>query len=154
MDIADFISKDSVLVGLRANSKKQLLTELAEKAARALNLDDRIVFDTLLQRERLGSTGIGSGVAIPHGKLHEIDRIHGMAVKLEAPIDFDADDEQPVDTVFLLLAPETAGADHLKALARISRLVRQPEFLDKIRSARSADALYDVLTGAEARDAA
>jgi len=106
------------------------------------------VFDTLLQRERLGSTGIGDGIAIPHGKPARLERLVGLFARLDKPIDFEALDGQPVDIVFLLLAPEQAGADHLKALARVARVLREPGKLDKIRSARDAAALYALLTEA------
>lgn len=154
MEISDFISKDHVFAGKRVNSKKQLLTELAETAADAMGLDQRDVFDTLLQRERLGSTGVGDGVAIPHGKLHKIDSIFGVVATLETPIDYDAIDDTPVDVVFLLLAPETAGADHLKALARISRLARVSGVLEKLRGSHSREALWAALTSEETRNAA
>jgi PTS system nitrogen regulatory IIA component len=128
------------------NSKKQALQELAAQAAKLTGLSERDVFDTLLQRERLGSTGIGNGIAIPHGKLARLDRLFGVFARLERPIDFEALDAQPVDLVFLLLAPEGAGADHLKALARIARLLRNTEVAQKLREARDGEALYAVLT--------
>ena len=108
----------------------------------------------LLERERLGTTGIGNGVAIPHGKLADIKKLHGLFARIEAPIDFDAIDEQPVDLIFLLLAPEGAGADHLKALARVSRLLRDREVCDKVRGTDSAEAIYALLTNAAASQAA
>ena len=113
----------------------------------AHGLDDRTIFETLLQRERLGSTGIGEGLAIPHGKLPKLDRLFGLVARLEKPIDFEALDGQPVDVLFLLLAPEGAGADHLKALARVARVLREPGILERIRATRDADALYAVMTG-------
>ena len=112
------------------------------------------IFDTLLQRERLGSTGIGEGIAIPHGKLAGLARLFGLAARLDKPIDFEALDGQPVDILFLLLAPEGAGADHLKALARVARALREPGMLDRIRRTRDADALYAVLTQTSATRAA
>ena len=127
MEIADLIEPDAILPKLRASSKKQALQELAKTAARRTGADERKIFQVLLDRERLGTTGVGNGIAIPHGKLPEIDRLQGLFARLERPIDFDSIDEQPVDLVFLLLAPESAGADHLKALARISRLLRAGE---------------------------
>jgi PTS system nitrogen regulatory IIA component len=117
-------------------------------------LDEREVFETLLQRERLGSTGIGDGVAIPHGKLPGLDRLFGLVARLEKPVDFDALDGQPVDIAFLLLAPEGAGADHLKALAQVARLLREPGILERIRAARDASALYALLTHTSASQAA
>jgi PTS system nitrogen regulatory IIA component len=132
---------------MRANSKKQVLQELSAQAAKLTGLDDRTIFETLLQRERLGSTGIGEGLAIPHGKLPKLDRLFGLVARLEKPIDFEALDGQPVDILFLLLAPEGAGADHLKALARVARVLREPGILERIRATRDADALYAVMTG-------
>lgn len=146
MDLTDLISPDAVFDGLKARSKKQALQEMADAAAKRIGLPARDIFDVLLQRERLGSTGIGDGVAIPHGKLKGLDRIYGYFAHLKAPIDFDAVDDEPVDTVFLLLAPEGAGADHLKALARISRLLRDGSTLQKLRNAHDAAALYAILT--------
>lgn len=146
MPMLDFLSSEAVLPALRAPSKKPALQELGAQAARLTGLDERAIFDTLLQRERLGSTGIGDGIAIPHGKLPRLERMFGLVARLERPIDFEALDGQPVDLLFLLLAPEGAGADHLKALARVARALRQPGILDRIRAARDAAALYAVLT--------
>jgi PTS system nitrogen regulatory IIA component len=150
MHLSDFISPDSVLASLRAKSKKQLLQELSSRAARRTGLPERVIFDVLLQRERLGSTGLGQGIAIPHGKIPGLKGIVGIFVRLAEPIDFEAVDGEPVDLVFLLLAPEGAGADHLKALARISRLLREGSAVEKLRASRDAAALYAVLTEAEA----
>ena len=122
MQLSDIITSDSVLPALKAASKKQLLQEVSNHAAKLSGLDGRQIFETLLQREKLGSTGLGQGIAIPHGKFAKLDRVHGLFARLPEPVDFEAIDDQPVDLVFLLLAPESAGADHLKALARISRL--------------------------------
>ena len=146
MHLSDFISPDSVLPSLRVKSKKQLLQELSSRAARRTGLPERVIFDLLLQRERLGSTGLGQGIAIPHGKFAGLKRITGICARLAEPIDFDAVDGAPVDIVFLLLAPEGAGADHLKALARISRLLREGHAVDKLRASRDAAAIYAVLT--------
>lgn len=142
----DFLAPQAVLTGLRASGKKHALHELASHAARLTGLDERGIFETLLQRERLGSTGIGDGLAIPHGKLRGLDRLVGLVARLDRPIDFEALDGQPVDILFVLLAPEGAGADHLKALARVARVLREPGALDRIRASRDADALYAVLT--------
>ena len=131
---------------MRVNGKKQALQELSAHAARLTGLDGREVFETLLQRERLGSTGIGERIAIPHGKFARLDRLFGLVARLEKPVDFEAVDGQPVDIVFLLLAPAEAGADHLKALARIARVLREPGICDRIRAARDANALYAVLS--------
>jgi PTS system nitrogen regulatory IIA component len=146
MDITDLLSADSVVSHLKASGKKQALQELAVIAARTVGREDREIFDILLERERLGTTGVGHGIAIPHGKLKELDRLHGVFARLERPIDFDAIDDEPVDLVFVLLAPETAGADHLKALARVSRLLRDTSVCEKIRGCDSRDAIYAVLT--------
>jgi len=146
MEIADLIGPDSVIADLRATSKKQALQELAERAAAITGLHERQVFDVLLERERLGTTGVGNGIAIPHGKLAGLKKLHGVFARLSTPIDFEAIDERPVDLIFLLLAPETAGADHLKALARVSRLLRDQAVCEKLRKTDTADALYILLT--------
>jgi PTS system nitrogen regulatory IIA component len=150
MLLSDFISPDSVVASLKAKSKKQLVQDLSARAARLTGLPEREIFDVLLQRERLGSTGLGHGIAIPHAKVHGLKRIVGLFARLTEPIDFEAVDGQKVDIVFLLLAPEGAGADHLKALARISRLLREGSAVDKLRACKDAAALYAVLTGDEA----
>ena len=146
MPSLDFLSPEAIAPALRAKSKKQALHDIAQHAARLVGRDEREIFDTLLQRERLGSTGIGEGIAIPHGKLPNLDKLFGLFARLEKPIDFDSIDGEPVDMLFLLLAPEGAGADHLKALARIARLMREPGIHERIRAARVAGALYAVLT--------
>lgn len=150
MHLSDFISPEFVLPSLRVKTKKQLLQELASRAARHTGLPERVIFDVLLQRERLGSTGLGQGIAIPHGKIPGLKGIVGIFARLSEPIDFEAVDGEPVDIVFLLLAPEGAGADHLKALARISRLLREGSAVEKLRGSRDAAALYAVLTEGEA----
>jgi PTS system nitrogen regulatory IIA component len=149
MHLGDFISPDSVVPSLKAKTKKQLLQELASRAGRLTGLPERGIFDVLLQRERLGSTGLGQGVAIPHGKIAGLKGIVGIFARLAEPIDFDAVDGEPVDIVFLLLAPEGAGADHLKALARISRLLRAGSAVEKLRVSKDTAALYAVLTEGE-----
>jgi PTS system nitrogen regulatory IIA component len=146
MDLSDLLSKDAVIARLKAKSKKQAIQELAAKAAALTGLSEREIFDTLLQRERLGSTGVGHGIAIPHGKLTRLDRLVGLFAKLEKPVDFDALDDEPVDLVFLLLAPEGAGADHLKALARIARQLRDGAVTQGIRASHDAQEIYDLLT--------
>lgn len=146
MDLGDLIKPEGIIASLKAKSKKQVLHDLAHKAAELTGLDERAIFETLLQRERLGSTGLGRGIAIPHGKPPGLDHIVCLFARLEAPIDFDATDGEPVELVFLLLAPEQAGADHLKALARISRVLRDPQTLEKLRAARDKAALHAVLT--------
>ena len=154
MPLLDFLAPAAVIPALRASSKKQALQELSEVAARLTGMEERAVFEVLLQRERLGSTGIGDGVAIPHAKLAKLDSIFGLVARLDKPIDFEALDDQPVDLMFVLLAPEAAGADHLKALARIARVVREPGITDRIRATRDADALYALLTADSAPRAA
>jgi nitrogen PTS system EIIA component len=154
MDIADLITPAAVIPNLRATSKKQALQDLAKKAADLTGLAERAVFDVLLERERLGTTGVGNGIAIPHGKLGELERLYGVFARLEKPINFDSIDEQPVDLIFLLLAPESAGADHLKALARVSRLLRDKGVCEKLRGTENADALYALLTESPASRAA
>ena len=136
---------DAVLACVKASGKKALLAELAGKAAHLYKLDERRLFDRLLERERLGSTGIGGGIAIPHGRMPSLAKPVGLFARLAHPVDFDSIDERPVDTVFLLLAPEGAGADHLKALARVSRLLRDRGLVEKLRATESADALYALL---------
>jgi nitrogen PTS system EIIA component len=154
MDIFQLLSPDGVIANLKANSKKQALQELSARAARITGQQERVIFDTLLERERLGTTGVGNGIAIPHGRLPGLDRLYGLFARMERPVDFDSIDEMPVDLVFLLLAPESAGADHLKALARVSRLLRDKSICEKLRGAESGDALYALLTDGPASHAA
>jgi PTS system nitrogen regulatory IIA component len=154
MDIADLISPEGVIPNLRATSKKQALQELARRAAEISGKSDRVVLDVLLERERLGTTGVGNGIAIPHGKLPNLPRLYGLFARLEKPIDFESIDEQPVDLIFLLLAPEAAGADHLKALARVSRLLRDKAICEKLRGTDTAEGLYTLLTESPASRAA
>jgi PTS system nitrogen regulatory IIA component len=154
MEIEDLITPAGVIPKLRATGKKHALQELAKRAADVTGLHERAIFDVLLERERLGSTGVGNGIAIPHGKLPELQKLHGVFARLDTPIDFDSVDDQPVDLVFLLLAPEAAGADHLKALARVSRLLRDRTVCEKLRGANSADAIYALLTEARTSHAA
>lgn len=135
----------AVLASVKASGKKALLAELASRAASVFHVDERRLFDRLLERERLGSTGIGGGIAIPHGRLTSLTKPVGLFARLAHPVDFDAIDERPVDIVFLLVAPEGAGADHLKALARVSRLLRDRALVEKLRATDSADALYALL---------
>ena len=146
MEVTDLISTDGVLANLRATSKKQALQELSQRAAQVTGLHERAIFDVLMERERLGTTGVGNGIAIPHGKLANIDRLFGLFARLERPVDFDSIDEHPVDLIFLLLAPESAGADHLKALAKVSRLLRDQAVCEKLRGTDDAEALFAVLT--------
>ncbi len=146
MEIRDIVAAQAVLCNVRSTSKKQLFQEIAARAAEVYGLEARAVFEALLERERLGGTGMGRGVAVPHARLEGVEAIRGVFMRLEKPIDFDAVDDQPVDLVFALLAPEDAGADHLRALARVSRALRDPGVCAKLRSCADATALYAVLT--------
>jgi PTS system nitrogen regulatory IIA component len=154
MELSDLLGPADILSGLRVASKRALLQELSERAEKKTGLPARLVFDTLLQRERLGSTGVGGGIAIPHGKLAGLKKICGLFARLDKPIDFESLDDQPVDIVFLLLAPEGAGADHLKALARIARVMREPDMVRKLRETGDGLAIYTLLTGAQTSHAA
>jgi nitrogen PTS system EIIA component len=146
MEIADLITPDAVVAHLKAVNKKQALQELAAKAALITRIPERRIFEKLTEREKLGSTGMGQGVAIPHSRFEGIDRMIGMFARLDKPIDFEAMDDQPVDLMFALFAPEGAGADHLKALARVSRLLRNQAIVEKLRAATQPAALYALLT--------
>jgi PTS system nitrogen regulatory IIA component len=146
MDLVDILAPNGVVANSRATSKKQILQDLARKAAELTGAEERAIFDVLLERERLGTTGVGNGIAIPHGKLAGLKRLWGVFARLEKPVDFEAIDEQPVDLVFLLLAPEGAGADHLKALAKVSRLLRDRRICEKLRGSEKPDALYALIT--------
>jgi PTS system nitrogen regulatory IIA component len=154
MELTDLLGPTDILPSLRVASKRALLQELSERAGKKTALPARTIFDTLLQRERLGSTGVGGGIAIPHSKLPGLKKICGLFARLDRPIDFESLDDQPVDIVFLLLAPEGAGADHLKALARIARVMREPDMARKLRETSDSLALYTMLTGAQASNAA
>ena len=146
MDLGDLLKAEAVLPSLHAQSKKQVLQEICGAAAKHTGLSEREVYDTIAQRERLGSTGVGQGVAIPHGKLAALDRLVGVFARLDRPVSFDSLDDQPVDLVFVLLAPESAGADHLKALARIARVLRDPDVAQRLRAAQDTGELHAVLT--------
>lgn len=146
MDLCDLLAPDGIIASLRAESKKHALQELSTIAAEKTGLDAREIFNTLLQRERLGSTGLGRGIAIPHVKLEGLDGILCLFARLEQPIEFESHDGEPVDLMFLLLAPPHASGDHLKALARISRVVREPSILDSLRNAPDIAALRSALT--------
>ena len=143
----DLIPPDNIIPVLRANTKRQVLQGMAQRASGKLSVDERVIFEILLERERLGTTGVGYGVAVPHGKLLAIDRIHGLFARLERPVPFDAIDGQPVDLVFTLLAPVQSGASHLKALAKVSRFLRDAGMCAKLRGADGVDALYALLSG-------
>ena len=145
MTLTDLIAPAAIIPALKVNGKKQALQELAARAAALTGQSERAIFEILLQREKLGSTAVGNGIAIPHGKLPKLGRLFGLFARLERPIDFEALDSQPVDLIFLLLAPEAAGADHLKALARVARMLRDPDVAKKLRESSDTDALYAVL---------
>src|ERR1700739_2016941 len=146
MPLTDLVAPNAILPALRVNNKKQVLHELAARAAPLTGQNERAIFETLMQREKLGSTAVGNGIAIPHGKMPNLTRLFGLFARLDRSIDFEALDGQPVDLLFLLLAPEGAGAEHLKALARIARLLRDGETTRKLRESRDAESLYAVLT--------
>ena len=154
MALADILQPEGILPALRVQSKKQLLMELAACASKLTGISEREIFEVVLQREKLGSTGVGGGIAIPHGKLKSLNRITGVFARLETPVDFEALDDQPVDIVFMLLAPEGAGADHLKALSRIARVLRDQDLVARLRSSESVSALDACLNQEQASNAA
>ena len=145
MPLTDLVTPNAIIPALKVNGKKQAIQELSARAAKLTGQSERLIFETLTQREKLGSTGVGNGIAIPHGKLPKLEKLSGLFARLERPIDFESLDGQPVDLIFLLLAPEGAGADHLKALARVARLLRDPATVARLRESRDADALHAVL---------
>ena len=146
MEVASLLSPQAVIASLRAKSKKQALQDLSGVAAKLCNISAKQILDSLLLRERLGTTGVGQGVAIPHAKFEAAQGMLGVFARLETQIDFESVDEQPVDLIFLLIAPEAAGAEHLRALARVSRMLRNKDFCAKLRGSRDAAALYSLLT--------
>lgn len=148
MEVQELLSPNAVVRSLRTTSKKHALQELAKVAARFITVPERAIFDVLLERERLGTTGVGHGIAIPHVRLAGVTRVMAIFARLEKPIAFDSVDDEPVDLIFMLLAPKDAGADHLKALALVSRLMRDGELCAKLRGTDNADALYALLTHA------
>ena len=146
MDLGTIVRADGVVLGLDAHSKKHAIQDVSATAAKVTGLPERAIFDTLLQRERLGSTGVGNGIAIPHGKLVELKELTGLFFRLKEPINFDALDNAPVDLIFVLLAPEDAGAEHLKALAKIAGLLRAPGMVAQLRSATDRTEEQGLLT--------
>jgi nitrogen PTS system EIIA component len=154
MELSDIFGVEAVRAPLKATSKKRLLQELSDLAAEVYGVPAEQVNKALLEREALGPTGVGRGVAIPHARFPGVDRVRGLFARLEKPVDFDAIDRQPVDLVFTLLAPESAGADHLKALARVSRTLRSEAICAKLRSTFDPSALYAILTEGKAEQAA
>lgn len=153
-DLSDMLRPDAVLMDVAAASRKAIFQTLATAMAPQIGVDPRVIVDTLNAREKLGSTGFGNGVAIPHGKMDGLTQVVGAFVRLANPVEFQSVDDLPVDLIFVLLSPVGAGADHLKALARVSRQLRDRAFLAKLRGAGSPDALYALFTADEARDAA
>jgi nitrogen PTS system EIIA component len=153
-DLSELLVPEAVLAGVTAGNKKALFQQLGAAASQVYGLDARDIAERLAARERLGSTGFGGGIAIPHGRLDSLPRVQGLFVRLAQPIDFGAIDDLPVDLVFMLLSPTAAGAEHLKALASVSRRLRDRPFAEKLRGAGSPDAIYALLMGVEARDAA
>ena len=145
MQLSQFLDFEAIRFDMAAGNKRQLLNQLSQIAAARLSIDPSQIADAIAERERLGSTGFGGGVAIPHGKLRSIDRLMGVFARLARPVDFDAVDDLPVDLAFLLLAPEGAGADHLKALARIARVLRNQGIAQQLRATDDAEALYALL---------
>lgn len=146
MELTEILSPDAVMSALNATSKKHLMQEIAQRAADLHGLDARVAFEALLERERLGPTGVGRGVAIPHARLDGVEGIIGAFARCQRPVEFDAVDDEPVDLVFALFAPEDAGANHLRALARVSRCLRDQAICAKLRAAEDASAIYAVLT--------
>lgn len=154
MNLSDFLDFDAINTRLSGGSKKSLLQQISNMAANRLGLDPAEIYASVSEREQVGSTGFGQGVAIPHGKIETLGRIYALFSRLAEPIEYKAIDGRPVDLVFLLISPGDAGAEHLKALAAISRVTRDGPVLEKMRGARSRDALVAVLLGADERDAA
>jgi PTS system nitrogen regulatory IIA component len=153
-DFSDLLVTEAVKAGVPASNKKQIFQLLGEIAAAAYGVPVDEVIERLTERERLGSTGFGGGIAIPHAKLDSLDQVRGAVLLLEEPVAFDAVDDNPVDVVFMLLSPADSGAEHLKMLARVSRFLRGEAQVKRLRGVRSDAALYVLLTGGEARDAA
>ena len=154
MNLSDFIDFDSIRLDLSVGNKRALLNQMAQIAGQRLGIDPARIADAIAERERIGSTGFGGGVALPHGKLAQVNRVFGYVARLAQPVDYRAIDGEKVDLVFMLLSPPDAGAEHSKALAAVSRLVRHGPTIEKLRGARSRDALAAVLVGADERDAA
>jgi PTS system nitrogen regulatory IIA component len=154
MTLADIIDSSSILPAIKVQNKKQLLQDLAQALASKVAIDNRVIFERLLQREKLGSTGLGQGIAIPHGRLPTITRVYGVFARLEKPIAFESVDGEPVDLAFALISPDHAGADHLTALARVSRLLRDTATLAKLRGTETTEGLYAILTASSLATAA
>lgn len=146
MELADILPEESVIVCTGLKTKREVLEKLAEQAAKATGQDPRAVFEAVYDREVLGSTGLGNGIAIPHGKFAGISGVTAVFARLSEAVDFDSVDDQPVDLLMLLLAPMGAGADHLKALARVARILRTESVVDALRRADDAHEIHDILT--------
>lgn len=145
MQIGDFLDRSAISLRVSAANKRQALAGIAEIASRNFGVDAGVVLDSLAEREAAGSTGVGHGVAVPHARLEGLSRMRGAFVRLEHPVTFDAVDDQPVDLIFALFAPADAGAEHLRALARVSRLLRQPTLRQQLRQVSAADAIHALL---------
>lgn len=145
MNIADIISKDAVLDSVQASNKRELIQNMSNRIAALAGVDERVVFESIWERENLGSTGYGEGVAFPHARIEGLNEVCGLFARLEEPVDFDALDGKPVDLVFMLISPENSGADHLTALATLSRILKTEGSCEKLRKARSANDLYAIL---------
>ena len=147
VEMAEIISPDSVVLDLKAgSSKRQVLKELATQAAALVDISPQRLLEALMERERLGTTAIGHGIAIPHARMAELKRLVGLFARLDLPVDFEALDDQPSDLIFLLLAPDSADTDSLKALARISRLLRDPGLQRRLRQEKDRQAIHRILT--------
>ena len=146
MNISDIMTSDCVVVVNKAESKRQLLQSLSEAASKISGINDRTIFDALLERENLGSTGFGHGTALPHARIKEVQKVYGLFAKVNHPVDFESVDNQPVDLVFLLLSPENSGADHLTALASTSRILKDENTCKELRKASTAQELYSILS--------
>jgi len=154
MFLTSLLDRHAILGQVSANSKRQALQLVADVAARQLGLDAAVIHQALLEREKLGSTGVGFGVAVPHAALAGLDKMHGVFVRLESPINYDSIDDMPVDLIFALLAPENAGTEHLRALAKVSRVLRQKDLREQLRLIDNSDAIYALLTGSADSNAA
>ena len=150
----DFLAPKSVVSRLAATNKTEILQQMSQLAATTTGRDTHAVFDVLWEREKLGTTGGGFGIAIPHGRVEGLDKVYGFFARLAEPVNFDSIDDKPVDLVFLLLAPESAGADHLHALAIVSRLLRDAKLCDQLRRAKNDGDLHRILSDAAAVEAA
>lgn len=145
MKISEILSLNDVFAEVKANNKRQLLQELSEKAAKEVGIDERTVADSIWERENLGSTGYGNGTAFPHARIDGLDNVRAVFARLSTPIDFNSVDGKPVDLVFLLISPENSGADHLTALAALSRILKNEDICEKLRGARTREEIYAIL---------